>query len=460
MKLNRITSMAILASALLVSVYSCKQKPQREVESEPVVEAPCSVQQPEWAANAVIYEVNIRQYTKEGTFAAFEQHLPRLKELGVDVLWIMPMYPISQKNRKGELGSYYAIADYKAVNPEFGYNADFKQLVNKAHELGFKVIIDWVANHTGCDNVWLSDHPEYFVKDSLNNFVSPHDWTDTYKLDYTNKEMRAAMVDAMKYWVQEFNIDGFRCDVAGEVPTDFWNDARKELESIKPLFMLAEAEKPDLMNHAFNMDYSWELMHLMNSVAKGEKNANDVYRYIQQLDTLACTNAYKMNFITNHDENSWNGTEYERYKKGANTFAVLTYTLNGMPLIYSGQEVGLKKRLEFFKKDPIPSWEANDVTTFYKQLNNLKHTHPALSTGENGAPIERISTSADENVLILSRQKGDDRIVTMLNLSPRATSYTINKYVSSDQFVDYFTGDTISQLPSILAGWEYKVLIK
>ena len=214
-------------------------------------------------------EVNVRQYTKEGTFAAFEQHLPRLKELGVDVLWFMPIHPISEKNRKGTLGSYYAVKDYKGINPEYGTKEDFKRLVDKAHEAGFKVILDWVANHTGCDNVWLSDHPDWYVKDEAGNPKSPYDWTDTYELNYDNKDMRAAMTDALKYWVTDFNIDGYRCDMAHEVPTDFWNDVRPALDSIKPVFMLAESENYDLLEHAFDANYSWELMHMMSDVNKG-----------------------------------------------------------------------------------------------------------------------------------------------------------------------------------------------
>ncbi|SBV94954.1 alpha-amylase family glycosyl hydrolase [uncultured Dysgonomonas sp.] len=446
----------VVALITLMS-YSCKQKPQTAIY-EP--QEKCTVQHPDWTRNAVIYEVNVRQYTKEGTFAAFEQHLPRLKELGVDVLWFMPIHPISEKNRKGTLGSYYAVKDYKGINPEYGTKEDFKRLVDKAHEAGFKVILDWVANHTGCDNVWLSDHPDWYVKDETGNPKSPYDWTDTYELNYDNKDMRTAMTDALKYWVTDFNIDGYRCDMAHEVPTDFWNDVRPALDSIKPVFMLAESENYDLLEHAFDANYSWELMHMMADVNKGTKTAEDIQAYVQKLDTLMCPDGYKMNFLTNHDENSWNGTEFERYGKGVETFAVLTYTLNGMPMIYTGQEVGLKKRLSFFEKDMVPSWTANATTAFYKKLNELKHTHPALRAGEIGGKLRFYTSSASKDILIYSREAAGKEIMVMLNLSAKNVTYQSNDALNRDNYVDYFTGKKVDKLPNTLKAWEYRVFTR
>jgi glycosidase len=437
--------------------YSCKQKPQTAID-EP--QEKCTVQHLDWTRNAVIYEVNVRQYTKEGTFAAFEQHLPRLKELGVDVLWFMPIHPISEKNRKGTLGSYYAVKDYKGINPEYGTKEDFKRLVDKAHEAGFKVILDWVANHTGCDNVWLSDHPDWYVKDEAGNPKSPYDWTDTYELNYDNKDMRAAMADALKYWVTDFNIDGYRCDMAHEVPTDFWNDVRPALDSIKPVFMLAESENYDLLEHAFDTNYSWELMHMMSDVNKGTKTAEDIQAYVQKLDSLMCPDGYKMNFLTNHDENSWNGTEFERYGKGVETFAVLTYTLNGMPMIYTGQEVGMKKRLSFFEKDMVPSWTANATTAFYKKLNELKHTHPALRAGEIGGKLRFYTSSASKDILIYSREAAGKEIMVMLNLSGKNVTYQSNDALNRDNYVDYFSGKKVDKLPNTLKAWEYRVFTR
>lgn len=443
------------AITIALASYSCKPK----VQVEDVPEEKCTVKHLDWTRNAVIYEVNVRQYTKEGTFAAFEQHLPRLKELGVDVLWFMPVHPISEKNRKGTLGSYYAVKDYKEINPEFGTKEDFKRLVDKAHEMGFKVILDWVANHTGCDNVWLTQNPDWFVKDEAGNPKSPYDWTDTYELNYDNKDMRAAMTEALKYWIKDFNIDGYRCDMAHEVPTDFWNDVRKSLDSIKPVFMLAESENYDLLEHAFDANYSWELMHMMADVSKGDKTADDIAAYVQKLDTIKCPESYKMNFLTNHDENSWNGTEFERYGKGVEAFAVLTYTLNGMPMIYTGQEVGMKKRLSFFEKDMVPSWTENATTKFYKKLNELKHSNMALLAGQGGE-FRRYQTSANKELLIFSRTQGGREILVMLNLSGKNIKYASNDALNKGGYTDYFTGAKVDNIPTSLKAWEYKVLVK
>ncbi|GHV15171.1 alpha-amlyase [Bacteroidia bacterium] len=447
----------LLFTAITIALanYSCKPK----VQEENAPQEKCTVKHPDWTRNAVIYEVNVRQYTKEGTFAAFGQHLPRLKELGVDVLWFMPVHPISEKNRKGTLGSYYAVKDYTEINPEFGTKEDFKQLVDKAHEMGFKVILDWVANHTGGDNVWLAQHPDWYVQDEAGNPKSPYDWTDTYELNYDNKDMRAAMTDALKYWIKNFNIDGYRCDMAHEVPTDFWNDVRKSLDSVKPVFMLAESENYDLLEHAFDANYSWELMHMMADIYKKEKTADDIATYIQKLDTIKCPDGYKMNFLTNHDENSWNGTEFERYGKDIEAFAVLTYTLNGMPMIYTGQEVGMKKRLSFFEKDMVPSWTENATTKFYKKLNELKHTNMALIAGQGGE-FRRYQTSANKELLIFSRTQGGREIMVLLNLSDKNITYASNDALNKGGYTDYFTGAKVNNIPTSLKAWEYKVLVK
>ncbi|MDR1652577.1 MAG: alpha-amylase [Prevotellaceae bacterium] len=439
----------------VVCTFSCRKNAENGFEPKPVVH-------PDWTRTAVIYEVNLRQYTKEGTFKAFEQYLPQLKDLGVDVLWFMPVHPISELNRKGTLGSYYAVKDYKSVNPEFGTDTDFKNLINNAHQLGFKVIIDWVANHTGCDNLWLEAHKDWYVLDSVGNPTSPYDWTDTYKLDYDNGAMRAEMTNAMKYWVQEFDIDGFRCDVAGEVPTTFWDSARFALDSVKPVFMLAEAEKPELLKNAFDAGYNWKLLHLMNKVAsaKDTTTVNDLRAYLATKDTLMPTDAYQMNFITNHDENSWNGTEYERLQKGVQTFAVLTYTLPGIPLIYTGQETGLKKRLKFFDKDIVGSWTKNSAFTFYKKLNELKHTHPALKAGEQGGELKFFRHGYEKDLLVFMRSKEGKDLFVMLNLGNRSLEFFTNDVLPRGEFTDFFTGKKLAGIPNHLNPWEYRILIR
>ncbi|MEJ2506641.1 MAG: alpha-amylase family glycosyl hydrolase, partial [Ignavibacteriaceae bacterium] len=295
---------------------------------------------PEWSYNKTIYEVNIRQYSKEGDFNGFEKHLPELKDLGVGILWFMPINPIGIKNRKGTLGSYYSVKDYKAVNPEFGTIAEFKLLVKHIHRMGMYVIIDWVANHTAWDNHWITEHPDFYTTDSTGNIISPNpDWTDVADLNYNNPALRDSMIEALKFWVQECDIDGYRCDVAGMIPIDFWVDARTELEKIKPVFMLAEWETPE-MSKAFDMTYDWKTYDTMNEVVKGTKNATDLYNCIKNNEENYPPNAFRMEFTTNHDKNSWDGTVFERLGDAAEEFAVYTFMIPGMPLIYTGQEAG------------------------------------------------------------------------------------------------------------------------
>ena len=418
---------------------------------------------PEWTKNAVIYEVNIRQYTPEGTFKAFETHLPRLKELGVDILWIMPIHPISEKNRKGSLGSYYSVKDYTGINPEFGTLEDFKGLVNKAHEMGFKVIIDWVANHTGWDNQWITDHPEWYTKDSTGNIIPPNpDWSDIADLNFDSQPMRGAMLDAMDYWVKETNIDGFRCDVAWGVPQDFWEAATASLDSIKPVYMLAEDEDhPALLGKAFESNYAWKLHHILNEVAQGKKAAADIQKYYTDSVNRYAPGSFPMQFITNHDENSWQGTEYERMGDAVKTFATLTFTLEGIPLLYSGQEAGLNKRLLFFEKDTI-NWSNLEMQKFYQKLVSLKHTNTALWNGTAGGPMVFAETSDPVNVIAFSREKDDNQILAVFNLSPNPVEATM-QIAQPGNYLDYFSGEnTTLEKNSVmnLDKWGYRILIR
>jgi len=398
---------------------------------------------PKWAEDATMYEVNLRQYTPEGTIAAFETHLPRLKELGVKILWIMPIQPIGEKNRKGTLGSYYSIQDYKKVNPEFGSTADFRNLVAKCHELGLKVIIDWVANHTAWDNSWITTNPDWYAKDSTGNMYGPYDWSDVAQLDYSNMDMRNAMIDAMTYWVKEADIDGFRCDVAGLVPVDFWESARSAIEPIKPIFMLAEDENQiALLHKAFNSNYGWSLHAAMNQVAKGEKTAIDITSYFAKIDTLYPTGTFPMQFTSNHDENSWNGTEYERLGGAVKTFAAFTFLCPGMPLIYSGQEAGLSKRLQFFEKDNI-DWSNLEMSTFYKQLTDLKKNNQALFNGSYGAPIKFIPNNVSEKVVVFERKINNNHVVALFNFTNSELSITANTTITGN-YADYFTNKNVT----------------
>jgi glycosidase len=418
---------------------------------------------PEWSKNANIYEVNIRQYTPEGTFKAFQEHLPRLRELGVDILWLMPVNPIGEKNRKGSLGSYYAIQDYKAINPEFGTMEDFKELVSKAHELGFKIILDWVANHTAWDNLWITEHPEWYTSDSLGKLVSPFDWTDVADLNYDNKDLWTEMISALMFWITEADVDGYRCDVAGKVPTEFWERARTELDKIKPVFMLAEAEQPDHHIRAFDMSYAWELHHVYNSIAKGEKNANDLMTYFIKQDTLYPADAFRMNFITNHDENSWKGTEFARMGEATNTMAVLTYTLPGMPLLYSGQEAGMNKMLRFFDKDTIDWNFSSPLAEFYKKLNQLKRNNASLWNGLSGGILQRIKTNNDSTVFAFVREKEEDKIFVITNLSARPITVKFSGNQFNGDYFELFSGEekNFGRKTSVeLKPWQYFVFVK
>jgi len=450
----------LLPVILILLVVACNA-PKKETPA--TKEPPQSfVVHPQWSRNANIYEVNIRQFTPEGTFNAFLEHIPRLKKMGVDILWLMPIHPIGEKNRKGSLGSYYSVKDYKGVNPEFGTLDDFKKLVGTAHAQGMKVIIDWVANHSSWDNAWITEHPEWYTKDSLGNFVSPYDWSDVADLNYDDPGMRAAMIDAFKYWVTEADIDGYRCDVAGMVPLDFWEQVRAELDRIKPVFMLAEAEEPPHHFRAFDMSYAWELHHIMNSIAKGEKNANALEDYFRKQDTLYPTDAYRMAFTSNHDENSWQGTEFERMGAGSVCMAVLTATLPGMPLVYSGQESAFNERLRFFDKDTI-IWGDYRLEPFYQKLFALKHSYQPLWNGNWGGKLKRINTTADTAVFAFTRDKEGDRVFVLANLTGEVKEFKLKGDAFAGNYKEWFSeeemtfkkGDAVRLKP-----WEYLVYVK
>ncbi|MFM7596332.1 MAG: alpha-amylase family glycosyl hydrolase [Flavobacteriales bacterium] len=410
---------------------------------------------------SVIYEVNVRQFSKEGTFAEVQKALPRLKEMGVDVLWLMPINPIGVKNRKGSLGSYYAVRDYKGVNPEFGTLTDFKSLVKEAHNQGMRLIIDWVANHSSPDNVWLDQgHKDWYTLDSTGN-VQPTigtDWWDVADLNYENQAMRKEMISSMKYWVSECDIDGFRCDVAGWVPMDFWIQARKELETVKPLFMLAESEGAD-QHQAFDMTYAWEFHHIMNKIAQGKAAPSEILAYHEK-DLEYPKNAIRMYFTSNHDENSWNGTEMERMGKARFVMAVLAYAMNGMPLIYNGQETSLNRRLLFFEKDQI-NWDKMDMVSFYSRLNALKHRNYLLAA-ERYESYDKFELLNDGKVIAITRFSGsfpDEELVFYLNLSSQKQVLK-GPADEKSQWTNVFTGKRFKKANKSfkLAPWGYLVI--
>ena len=397
---------------------------------------------PEWCYNTVVYEMNVRQYTPEGTFAAAAEHLPRLKELGVDIVWLMPIYPIGVLERKGTLGSYYAISDYCATNPEFGSLEDFDAFLASAHNLGLRVVLDWVANHTSPDAKWIRECPaDWYVRDENGKTIVQYDWTDIAKLNYENMDMRAEMEKAMRFWLER-GVDGFRCDMACEVPFDFWQTTIPALRGDYPeLYMLAEGEHAELHKDSFDASYAWELHHLLNAIARGEKGAAELKEYIAKDAATHPKEAFRLMFTSNHDENSWAGTEFERMGDAVKAMAVLTFTLpNGQPLIYTGQEMGWNKRFEFFEKDHIPAWEQNEYTTFYKELIALRHDNPVLSAGERGGAIQYIE-SVPETVFAFERkcEECNNRVAVYVNFSAEPTSVVIDG------------------VEHTLTGWDYKI---
>ena len=367
--------------------------------------------------NSVVYEMNVRQYTPEGTFAAAQQELPRLKELGIDILWLMPIHPIGVKERKGTLGSYYAIADYNAINPEFGTMEDFENFLAEAHKLGFRVVLDCVANHTSPDAKWINEcSADWYMRDSLGNTVVNYDWYDIAELNYGKREVWDAMADQMRFWMEK-GVDGFRCDMACEVPLEFWQETISALRADYPgMYMLAEGEEPKLHSlSGFNSSYAWELHHLLNAIARGEKNIPELLEYIQKDAERHPADAFRLMFTSNHDENSWAGTEFERMGDAAKLMAVLTFTLpGGQPLIYTGQEMGWNKRFEFFEKDHVPAWEKNEYFDFYKWLIDIRHNNPALSAGDKGGRFEVVST--DDSTLVFTRTLPDNKVTVKAEL--------------------------------------------
>ncbi len=464
-----------LSFLALSAIVSC-QSPTENTETTDNESVVVSIEHPEWSKNATIYEVNVRQHTPEGTLAAFTEDIDRIADMGVTILWIMPIQPIGYEGRKdpdstgNSWGSYYAISDYTAVNEDYGNLDDFKAMVEKAHSRGMKVILDWVANHTAFDHHWVSEHPDYYnMTDegvpsvAMDNDGGLTDWTDVADLNYDNQELRKAMTEEMLWWIDQADIDGFRCDVAGFVPHEFWQDANAQIRARKEgVFMLAEWDEPYL-HDAFDMTYGWDFHHRTNEVAKGEMDATTFDQYKSEvLDSLYPDEAMKMLFTTNHDENSWNGTVYERYGDGHEVFFVLCATYpNGMPLVYSGQEMGLSHRLRFFYKDTV-SWENPALESFYSTTLHMKRDNPALWNGQWGGEMHKISTSNDAAIYAFSREVEGNEVVVFLNLSGESQSFTYTDG-SSGTYDEVYSGNTITldaEGEMELGAWGYMVFRK
>ena len=450
------TVLVVLFMSVAIILWACIGKKKETHRNTAVVHS-------EWSKGSVIYEVNIRQYTPDGTFKALEKHLPRLKEMGIDILWLMPVNPIGVTNRKGTLGSYYSISDYLDVNPEYGTMNDFKNLVKKIHELGMKVIIDWVANHTSWDNNLIKEHPEWYTHDASGNIIAPvKDWTDVADLNYDQPGLREYMKNALIFWVKEADVDGFRCDVAGMVPIEFWNYAVPEVEKIKPVFMLAEDEGPKMHDTAFDMTYSWEVYHLMNDIVKGKRTAEVFDSLFHQEASEFAPDAYRMRFTSNHDENSWNGSEYERMGDAALAFAAFDFVIPGMPLIYSGQESAFNKRLKFFDKDTI-DWGDYKLNRFYTTLIKAKKANLALWNGTAGAPMVKLNSGSNKEVYAFTREKENNKIVAIFNFSGIPQEIKIEDKNLSGTYQDLLCGDTQEFDQKFIfqfKPWEFRILIR
>lgn len=415
---------ALVAASLLLLPVAAKAEP-----ADPY--APASfegIEHPEWSRNAVLYQINTRQFTPEGTLQAATAQIPRLKALGVDILWLMPIHPIGEKNRKGSLGSPYSVRDYRAVNPELGTAADLKAFVETAHAQGMKVILDWVANHTAWDHPWATQHPEYYVRDWKGANVSTPwwDWSDIVDLDFSNAGLRREMAGAMEMWVRDYGIDGFRADVAGYVPPDFWVQVKRDLSKHKHVWMLGEFNHRDLHMTAFDSSYAWAWAEALHKLGKGEADTGALYGFYSEGESAWPTGSQRMIFITNHDENAWKGTEFDLFGPAlANAYALL-FTSEGIPLIYNGQEAGLDKRIQFFEKDPI-AWKTHPHGALISDWIRFRDAHPALANAPWGGRMVQVKNSDNPKVFSFARAKDGDAVLVVQNYSAEARTVTLEE---------------------------------
>lgn len=448
----------------ILVVLSCTACSRKQAENSYQPHEYVELKHPEWSKSATIYEVNVRQYTPEGTFKAFEAHLPRLKKMGVDIIWLMPIHPIGVEKRKGTLGSYYSVKDYYGINPEFGTKADFKHLVDQIHQMGMHVIIDWVANHSSWDNQLAKDHPEWYTKTEEGQFQPTpwYDWDDVIDFDYDQPGIREYMTKALVYWVKDFDIDGYRCDTAGFIPTDFWNQARAEMDAVKPVFMLAEWESRDLHQKAFDMTYSWTLFDKMAAVTRDHKPLGGLIEYMAHDVSTFPRDGYRMTFTDNHDMNSWNHNMFYNFGDGLQASMVLCGTINGMPLVYGGQEAGLDRSLKFFDKDLI-NWKSLPYEKIFTQIFDLKHQNKALWNGKEGGVMVRMYNDKPEQVLSFSRKKDNNQVITLINYSAEPASVTLKSEHQKGLYKEWFSGQDMQLRGNdilTLKPWEYKVLVQ
>ena len=416
----------------------------------------------------MLYELNVRQFTPEGTFAAARERLPFLRSLGIDAIWLMPIYPIGVEGRKGTLGSYYSIRDYKGINEEFGSEADLRDFITAAHSLGMRVLLDWVANHTARDARWLEEKPyDWYEREADGTAKVPWDWTDTAKLNYSNHDVWRGQIEAMRYWVEQFKVDGFRCDMAMLVPIEFWQEASEELHRIKrDIFMLAEAEEDNLFDRAFNMSYQWNIHHIMCDIAKGARRVWDLRNAIHSERARYPREAMRMSFTSNHDENSWSGSEQARFGSALEVMTAMTFLMpSTIPLIYTGQEVGYNHSFEFFERDAIPAkaYVENRTTELYRRLTSLKHKEQALAAGERGGEMIEIENNAKDCMMTFVREVDGSRVVAIVNLSPYTIHADFRTGIYAGKYYDALTGERVvldDHVERDIAPWQYQILVK
>jgi glycosidase len=387
--------------------------------------------------NKVIYEVNVRNYSAQGNFAGLEKDIPRLKELGVDILWLMPVHPVGEKNRIGSKGSPYSVKDYLKINPDYGTASDLKSLVAAAHKENIEIWIDWVANHTAWDHPWVAEHLDYYASQNGKQPYSPNGWNDVVQLNYANQNLRSAMIDAMKYWVREFDIDGFRCDYASGVPLDFWQKAKTEIETIKKITWLNEGDNANYMD-VFDFDYAWAFNTALNDFGKNNEPAKLKSACNILFNNAKYQTAGRMVYLTNHDLNAYDGTVFTRFGNNLLPLTVLYFTIYDMPLIYNGQEIGANKVMGLFDVNPVPWTPVNTaVQNLFKKLTLLKRSQPALENGKNRGELVFYNTTNDR-IFAYSRKSPTNEVLVMLNFSNAPVSFKFNGAIPAGKFTDYF----------------------
>ncbi len=454
----------ILSAAFAVILAACSPSSQgtaNDIKDLAASSFQVKLKHPEWSKDAVIYQINTRQYSEEGNFKAVEQDLARIKSLGVDILWFMPIHPIGEAKRKGSLGSPYAVKDFQAVNPDLGTLEDFKSLVDAAHGMDMKVIIDWVANHTAWDNFLISAHPEWYTRNSEGEMQHPPhtDWLDVADLDYSKEGLRAYMTESLLYWVKEVGIDGYRCDVAGMVPTDFWNSVRSKLEAVKPVFMLAEWQDPELHEYAFDASYAWRWKEIMQDIVQGTADASDIAGYYDDHQSIWPRDSMRMAYTENHDQNSWDGSTGDIYGDALEAAMVLSFVGEGIPLIYNGQEAGNQKRLEFFEKDLI-EWAEHPHKDLITKLTSLKENNSVLWNGAWGEPLEVLTTSNPKDVFSFVRRDSKSAIVAVFNLSDKHVDMNFSDEVQQGDYNAFKSGEGVTLTPETklsLKPWDYDI---